>query len=271
MKEAKTDYDALGHFHGKSGRSMRRMEEDSPAIFNIRLNEYKRTLEKEDKSVVIAAVSFKGGAGKSTLANSFGAYLGPESVVLNLDISQPAKDVNSCATIDYSEVMEQATVKQVLDKLKEKYKFILIDTPGEISEEFLEIVEHVNHFIVPFNTGKRARRATVETIDAYFNEHSYLKGNFKTYFVLNQYRDKIRKEMVVEEFKKAINLINISPDVKLTYGLSALKQSDAIMTMEERGLSIDELSMENRLAYRVAQDNITKLCSSMEKFFGLEG
>lgn len=263
------DYELMGQHFGKSSRTMRRIEQDNPGKFEIMAEKFKLETAEKRGTQIIAGISMKGGCGKSTIINALGSYLQESVVIFNLDLAQEAGDINSCPTLDYAKFIGQASVKEVMDELSLKYRYILIDTPGEISEEFLQIVDRVNHFIVPFNSGKRAREATVNTIDSYFGEGSFLSGTYRVYFLLNQYTGELRRDKAKEEFERAREKITLSDNIKIVARLGALKHSDAIFTMEEQGRSIDELSVENQLAYRVAQNNINKICMSIEEHFNL--
>lgn len=270
----KIDYEGMGSYYGKSARTMMRYEEDKPQKFQMMLEEYLQQLEPTDssknnsESEVIVFASLKGGVGKSTMSDSFGYYL-DESVVLNLDISQPSKNINSCPTLDYINYIGKHTVGELVQELSKKYKYIIIDTPGEVTSEVLEAVALTNKVVIPMTIGKRAREKTEKTLEAFFGTGAKGSGEYKIYFLFNISSNRKKRDESVFKFKEMYGAFVPDANIKIKAALGAMDYSDAISTAEEEGQSVFSLAETNRLAYKSVLAKITKVCGQIEKHFEL--
>ncbi|PCI30898.1 MAG: hypothetical protein COB67_00140 [SAR324 cluster bacterium] len=258
----------------KSVSTIRTIEQENPNKYSIMYDAVFDSVEEYDntqrKTIIIALLTFKGGSGKSTLANLLASNLS-NAVVLNLDISQTASECNAATTVDFSEFDSELNAKEVIEDLKQNYDYIIVDTPGEISGELLDLREHIDHFIIPFSPGKRARETTIETVEQYFGEGTnYFEGDYKLMFILNQYLDDVRLKDDAKKLIASLKEVNIDKKIKFQINMSALKQSRAIATMEDNQMDINSLDETNRVAYRVAKKRINSLCNTIKKNFILE-
>ena len=268
------DFDAMGEYFNKSSRTLRRWEKERPEKFNIMLEEYLResasTNNNENKGCIIGAFSIKGGVGKSTICDALGSFL-DESVILNLDIGQRASEINACPTIDYSDIMNSGkTIEMILNELSLKYRYIIVDTPGEITEEVVAVIPFIKHFIIPMTIGKRSRYGIESTIEGFFNnEDLSIDGNIKVMFLINAYKNLKKRDAAIVHFKTMYSQFKPANDIKLISKLSALDYSDAISSAEEAGESIVTLAQQNPGAYTKAMRKINAVCRTIEQHFEL--
>lgn len=275
----KKDYVEMAKYFGTSEKSLKRWEKEKPAKFDFMKEEFmeqlNRTQEENINSKIIIVMSHKGGVGKSTVSDAFAAYLG-DSVVFNLDISQPSKHVNSTDTVDYIELMDKISIMDILKKLSTQYKYIIVDTPGEIMPEVQEIIKISSslglgsNIIMPMTIGKRSRVDTINTLEAYFENGSDLQGKFNIYFLFNIVVNKKKRKVSAENFLNAFNNFKADKNVEIIPKLGSFDYSDAIVTAEEEGKSIFTLATENRAAYSSVLGKISGLCSNIEEHFQLQ-
>jgi MinD-like ATPase involved in chromosome partitioning or flagellar assembly len=264
------DYSGMAFFFNKSERTLRRWENEKPEIFNMMMEQYaaQEAKESNNNSIVIATVSLKGGVGKSTISDAFGFYM-DDSIILNLDLAQPASQVNACPTIDYVDHIENKSVEEIIQELSQKYRYVIIDTPGDPTAEVFEALKYASKLIIPMTVGKRTRQATESTLHTFFGEGTALTGAYDVFFLFNAYTDKKKRDEAAALFKEAYEEFKPYAAVKLNPKLGALDASNAISTAEESGKSIFQMVQENRTAYATAAKKMTVLCNQIEEHFKL--
>ena len=217
---------------------------------------------------IIAVVNFKGGVGKSTIANILKL---DNKVVINLDDAQDAQKINYTDTYNFSELKEEygvETVEEAIDGAIESGKeSIVIDTPGEI-EEFIELLPKVDFFIVPFTPGERSIQATIttiETIDAILDADETIERKDKWLIVLNKYNNDEQLKELDKVFIKAKAVLGEKEVHK-----AELKYSAVIPTIERRQMSIDELVRQNAIAYGAFKKRVKALNKIISKIIAKE-
>jgi len=264
------DYEGMGVYFNKSSKTLRRWETEKPEKFKILAEEFLESLEgsADNECILIAIASGKGGVGKSTIADSLAYYLG-DSLVINTDIAQKAGKINASETIDYVDYIDEKSIDELIDENKSKYRYIIIDTAGEITSEVLGVVSRIKNLVIPMVIGRRSREATKITLDTFFGEGTHLRGDYKLYFLFNQYKNALKRDESSKLFKQMYDELNIDKNVNLKARLGALDHSNAIVTAEEKGKSVISLAAENRGAYGAIMLKLNTLCSQIENFFEL--
>ena len=269
------DYKGMSNYFTTSPATLKRWKESKPHKFEFMLEEFLESKTKavlpENQTKIITVMNFKGGVGKSTIGSAICSYLGEgEAVILNLDISQPSAESNSCDTVDYSTLINKKTIKEIISKLSETYRYIIVDTPGEVMPETLEILQLSSRVVIPMTIGKKSRVGTISTLNGFFSEESVLKGTYDVYFLFNMIPDKKKRKKATEKFLEAYNEDFIkSPDITVNSSLGSLDFSNAIETAEEEDKSIFTLARENRLAYQSILKKINNTCMMIEKHLKL--
>lgn len=267
------DFSGMASYFNKSERTLRRWADEKEGKFAIMLQEYLEHLNENQNlnnegSTIIVTLSFKGGVGKSTISDALGFYL-DDTVILNLDLGQPAAKINACPTIDYVDLMYEKNVNEVISELSNKYRYIIIDTPGELNADVLEVLKISRKLIIPMTIASRSLEATKSTLLTFFGDGSELEGKYDVYFFFNNCTDRQKRAEAIEDFKKAYGEFKPKDGLELRAKLGAFDSSNAISTAENTGKSIFQLDQENKTAYKTVTKKITALCAQMEDHLGL--
>lgn len=218
---------------------------------------------------IIAGINFKGGVGKSTitsiLASEFNAD-NQKAVVLNIALGQSAESINEIETIDFSSLAQNAiSVSEIIAELSSEYDYIFVDTPGELSDELVEIAPYVDYFIVPFDKGKRVFEDTMVCIESIFTSGIIESQNHNIALIYNKYNKVDTINQVQEKYQQKLSELEEKYAVKFNTLFTQLSYSDAIETMEENRASIDTLSAKNKVAYKIAQKRIKEMSDSIKE------
>lgn len=262
------DFANMADYFNKSERTLRRWAEEKEGKFEIMLEEYQAYINKDLKQhakegTIIVSLSFKGGVGKSTISDAFGFYL-DDTVIFNLDIGQPAAKINACPTVDFVDVMHEKSAVELIQELSQKYRYIIVDTPGELNADVLDVLRIANKLIIPMTIAKRSIEATKSTLMTFFGEGSDLEGKYDVYFFFNNCTDRNKRAEAIDDFKNAYSSFKPKIGLELRPKLGAFDSSNAISTAENSGKSIFQLDQENKTAYKTVTKKLTALCAQIE-------
>jgi cellulose biosynthesis protein BcsQ len=265
----------LAQFANVAESTIRKYKAESPELYADIEMRYQRAVGGPPQ--ILAVTNFKGGVGKSTIAAALQNYINTFSsaIVFNIDIAQDATNSNEGKAINLTDPEINATAVDIIEALmKEPVEYIILDTPGELSEEYLSIIHYVDHFVIPFNVGSRAMSATVNTINSLFTA-DVTKDNVLATLVLNSHQLIKRGKLDNTELTKLFNGIidNIESDMftcEMEINVSHLPYSAAVETTENKQKSLSTLSLENRVAYRTALKRANELSESIINFKGEE-
>jgi len=213
----------------------------------IALQMQHRCNAKGDKMVIVVA-NFKGGVGKSTIANflaeKFGGY------VLSLDFYQKNKKFNFAKTID---VKPDEDIK---DKIKTN-DICIIDAGGFDDSRLYNI--DVDAFIFPTRTDELSIETTVDTaVTALAKSKSKKK---KAIFVINEYYTEQEKEEAAEKLQEILEKSIIDADEVY---LNFIKRSNAVRTAIKYAAGLEELYNTNKAAYKKINEMFDELVQDIK-------
>ena len=233
------------------------------------------------KKKVFCVINFKGGVGKSSLSSLLSAKMdrrGHKSAVFNIALTQPAEGNNPTDTIDFGELLSDDStlnVKEILNDVKEIYEFVFVDTPGELSDELVAIINEIDVFIFPFESTKlfevenkpRGIKDTLACIESIFSSGIYDRPVADVIMVCNKYYSDHDVKKQLEYFKEMINKMELLSKVNVNG--TALSFSKAMETIDVLREDIDSLSAKNAIAYRALNKKIDVLVDDVVKFADL--
>lgn len=212
---------------------------------------------------IIAIANFKGGVGKSTHASMLQTVM-KNSIVVNLD-EQNAERINAGKTVNVLDYLEEAgSISNILDIVLEESDIVILDTPGSLTNEFAEVINRVDYFIVPFRDDLNDIIYTVDTLDTIFTSGVIdRKEKSEVLLLLNGYTDEPQEAIneILEEMKTRNGLIEA-----INFSFTTFKYSKAIKTIKKTKKNIKELMKENYLAYRIVDKNFEELHSDIKNF-----
>jgi cellulose biosynthesis protein BcsQ len=254
------------------------MRENHPEKYAKARKKYIKKLESDMKSIspfVIMLYMFKGGVGKSALAHIINENLSKyRSVLLNLDLPRNVKEYTSLEAINFSDMLEDEpdmTPLELIDELKAISNYVVVDTPGEVSEAYtLNALAAVDLFVMPFGIDKEEQDMIITTLNTTLLSDLELYPSSRTLnllFVLNNYKD----ETDIEEAERFMERVREEIDdrdskcAKVNVTFTYLKYSKAIRTMKKTRKSMADLGSENLVAYRIAKKRIKQFTKDVKK------
>lgn len=269
MKKVYTNCE-IAEFANKSEGWVRLLIKNKPEEYQKLVSDYDVTLQekyKHLKNKLIACINSKGGVGKSTILNILANRV-ENSVIINIDFTADAEKVNSANTINYAPLAQDFTIKEVIDTAFEDYTYVFIDTPGDISDELMEIIERVDYYILPFKPGDRSVNGGIETYETLFSE-GYVEGEHKISFIINEYVNEKELEKELAIVKQRIEEIQLPETLSLNAAYTSLGSTQVMKTMERDAISIDDLNARNKIAYKIATKRFNKMSDDIIQHFEL--
>jgi len=212
---------------------------------------------------IIAMVNFKGGVGKSLHSSMLQSAL-ENSVVVNMDL-QDAEKINAGKTVNVMQYINDGEkISDIIDIVMEENDIIILDTPGSLSNELVEIIDRIDYFIVPFQDDEGVIDYTVDTLEAIFNS-DFFDSKKEVMLLLNSY---VESDDIKTAFQLINNEIEKRPNIsKYTNFVQAdFKFSRAIKTIKSSKKTIKELMKHNYIAYRIVDKNFETLHNKIKDF-----
>lgn len=238
-------------------------------------------IKKEEKNMIpakkniILVANEKGGVGKTTISSLIEL---PNSIIINLDKERNISKIFPYREIIDFELLKQEnesgieTIDEIIDVLTDEesiYENIIIDTKGNLSGEWVNIMNKVDYVITPVEVGTLSEDATfdfVEILNDYFDEigtspkitivvnkitNEWLKRESDKY-VFNE-----KMEETIEKFKSILK----EKLGTITY----FKYSNAIKTRETKKIDIKEMIQVSPVAYITLKREIKRLNDDLKK------
>ena len=206
--------------------------------------------KKDSKMAVVLVASFKGGVGKSTIANFLAEKL-KNGYVLNLDLYQDNEEYNSSETINI------AADEPLKDKIKDS-DICIIDAGGFDDSRLYNI--DIDLFVFVTRTDYRSIKTTVDTAATMLAKSN--SNNKKIMFVVNQYENDKELEKAVGMLQEILSISDIEAD---DFYSVAIKKSNAITTAINNKMSLEELYRSNKAAYRKINEEFEEFAKEVKE------
>jgi len=211
---------------------------------------------------VIAIVNFKGGVGKSTIANLLDL---PNKLILNLDLAQDAKTINISQTENFYQLKEEFGIESLNEAIEGAFEAgienVILDTPGSVSD-FMEILDKIDYFLIPFTPGERSIETTLNTIEIINSLLDEMTNDRKDKWIL------ILNKYVLDDQVKELNILfdkakGILKDRLI--GKTKLKISQVIPRIEKEKISPKELIKISPIAYGTFNKRLKEMNEDIKK------
>lgn len=200
---------------------------------------------------IIVVAGFKGGVGKSTIANFLGEKIG--ATIINLDMYQDNEDFNSTETINVS------TSESLEDKIKSSGIYI-VDAGGFDDARLYELP--VDLFIFPTRTDYRSIKTTIDSAATILDKSSAPEK--RAMIVINQFENDKDLDRAVEILETIVSMSEI--DAELSF--FGLKKSNAITTAIDKKMGLGELAAQGGImghAYKSVNDSFDELAKEVKE------
>lgn len=168
--------------------------------------------------MIILIASQKGGAGKTTIATNLAAKLAIDSDVLLLDADRQPSATEWC--IERKEnhpkrprvncVQRYDDIDDTLDDLKDRYEYIVVDTPGKDSIEMRSAMLVADIIIIPVRPSQTDLN-TIPVVSRIINQSKKINPNVKVFGLLTM----ASTNSQVKEIKEATEFFLDFPSIPL--------------------------------------------------------
>lgn len=203
---------------------------------------------------VICIAGFKGGVGKSTIANLLAEML-DKSLVISLDFMQDAEEYNSSKTVN---LPRNTDITSFINTQNDSDYFII--DAGGFDDERLDDVE-MDLLILPTKSGYRSIKTTVDSAV------TFTPTDVPVMFILNDYLNEKELDESVEILEEIISV----SDLGLEMHFFGIPHSNAIKSSENKNAGLHELAEQNKLmahAYRKIIGTFKELAIEVKSIVG---
>jgi len=179
---------------------------------------------------VIVIAGFKGGVGKSTIADRLAEML-DNSLVISLDFYQDAVEYNSSKTVNLS---QEENLNSYLSKNKNNIKYFIIDAGG-FNDKRLSTI-NIDLLIIPTKSGYRSIKTSVDSLV------TLSPLDVPIMFILNDYMQEKELQETINILEEILHITNLDLEKFYLFGIT---HSNAIKTCENKNASLAELSAQS--------------------------